>query len=377
MRFESPIHVKRLIWLNSVPYLIALGCVVAASVVRIWLDPLFGEKFPYVTYMFAIIFVAWYGGLGPSLLTMTLGFLSAFYFFASPRGSFKVQGVDGQVGAVLYIVTSLSSILFSELMRAAERRAKSTALELQTQRLKLESEVLERKTAQDAYVSLLRRIVSVQEDERRRISRELHDQCGQDLTALHLELKMLENALKQGLSYEARLQSMRHLLEQVTNEIHRLAVKVRPSSLDDLGLTMAVTNHLQAWMSLTGVTVDYECRGWNDVRVQEDVETALFRVLQEALTNVARHADARSVNVVLYRDASNIGLIVEDQGHGFDFEFDVSDRQAPQHLGLLGMRERMLAIGGSLEIESAVQSGTTIYARVPCQSAVRHSHEAN
>lgn len=356
-------------WPRVMRYLIALGCVFAASVVRIWLDPLFGEKFPYVTFVFATIFVAWHGGVGPAFLTMTLGFLSAFYFFASPRGSFQVQGIDGQVGALLYIVTSLSSILFTELMRAAEHRAKSAALELQNQRLRLESEVRERKTAQEAYVSLLRRIVSVQEQERRRISQELHDQCGQDLTALHLELKMLENSLKHGLDISDRILSFRHLLEQVTDEIHHLAVKLRPSTLDDLGLTMAVSNHLQTWMSLTGIVVDYECRGWSDARVREEVETAVYRVLQEALTNVARHAEAQSVNVVLSRDATSIGLIVEDQGRGFDFGNGELGSHAFQHLGLLGMRERMMAVGGSLEVESVVGSGTTIYARVPLNTS--------
>lgn len=377
MKLTIPMIANRSLHATAAQYLMATACVIVASIVRVCLDPLFGEKFPYITYMFAIIFVAWYGGLGPSLLTMTTGFLSAFYFFASPRESFKVYGLDGQVGAVLYIATSLSSILFTELMRAAERRARSTTLELEKQRLKLETEVQERKAAQEAYVSLLRRIVHVQEEERRRISRELHDQCGQDLTALHLEVKMLENALRQGLDCSERLQMLRHLLDQVAHEIHNLAVKLRPSTLDDLGLTMAVSNHLRTWMELTGIAVDFECRSWNDSRVREEVETALFRILQEAMTNVARHSGARSVSVVLYRDEMNIGLIVEDQGRGFNLEIDKFGGAAAQNLGILGMRERMMSIGGSLEVESGLESGTTVYARVPLHNSGWLAHESH
>lgn len=345
-------------------YLAALIAVLIATVVRQWLDPLFGERSPYITYVIAIIVVVWSCGLGPAILTMIAGFLSAFYFFASPRGSFQVKGIDAQVGAFWYIATGLLSMTLTEMMRAAERRAQAVALKLQEQQAVLEREIRERRVAQEESVSLLRRIVSVQEEERKRISRELHDQCGQDLTAMHLKLKLLSEALEKGEETRSLIESLRQLAGRVTGDVQHLALKLRPPVLDDLGLTTAVTNYLQVWKGMTEIPVDFECRGWEESRIPEEIETALYRVLQEALTNVARHAEAKAVNVILTRDASTIDLIVEDRGRGFAVgEPDVPG--ARQRLGLRGMQERLAAVGGKLEIESTEGEGTTVFARVP------------
>ncbi len=359
---------------SRIPYFrygIAIGSVAVATLLRQSLDPLFGEKFPYITFIFAIAGNAWYSGIGPSFASMVLGFLSAFYFFASPRGSFQVSGLDGQIGAVSYIITGGFIIFLFELTRSAERRALTNAERLKYQQTVLEKEILERKSAQSASTRLLRRLVSAQEDERRRISRELHDQCGQDLTALRLELKLLEQGLISGnesdhkSSVEKRLDSLRQLLDRVADEVHHLTLKLRPPTLDELGLPTAVMNFVEQWRALTGIKVDCELRGWEDFRINEEQETALYRVLQEALTNVARHAGATVVNVVLQYDVAGIAMIVEDNGCGFDAP-DAFNVEGPvQHLGLLGMRERMVAIGGTLEVESTIGRGSTVFARVP------------
>ena len=345
---------------NVARYAAAFVAVIIAAVIRLWLDPLFGERSPYITYVVAIIIIAWFAGKGPAILTMICGFLSAFYLFASPRGSFQVSGIDAQIGTLWYIATGIFSITFTELTRSAERRANAVALELQDKQSLLEQEIHERRVAQQECTSLLRRIVSAQEDERRRISRDLHDQCGQDLTAMKLELKILSETLKPPGEVRQRLDSLRMLIDRVTDEVHHLSLKLRPSVLDDLGLMTAVENYLQSWKSLTGVPVDFECRGWDERRVPDEIETALYRVLQEALTNVVRHAKADAVNVLLTRDSDHIDLIIEDRGRGFSVPV-----ASPQpRLGLLGMRERMEAVGGRLEIESAEGLGTTVFARV-------------
>lgn len=345
---------------NVARYAAAILAVVIGTVIRLWLDPLFGERSPYITYIIAIIVITWFSGLGPAIVTMICGFLSAFYFFASPRGSFQVSGVDAQVGTLWYIATGVFSITFTELTRSAERRANAVALELQEKQALLEREVRERRVAQEECTSLLRRIVSVQEEERKRISRDLHDQCGQDLTAMKLELKILAEAVKGTEEARERLGSIRRLIDRVSDEVHHLSLKLRPSILDDLGLMTAVENYLGSWKALTGVPVDFECRGWDERRVPDEIETALYRVLQEALTNVARHANADVVNVLLTRDADHIDLIIEDHGRGFS----ITPPSAGPRLGLLGMRERMEAVGGRLEVESAEGLGTTVFARV-------------
>lgn len=358
-------------------YAVAVGSVIVATLARIALDPLFGEKFPYISYMAAIIFVAWFGGLGPSLATLAMGFLLAFYFFASPRGSVMVSGIDAQVGALVYMATGLSSIYLSELMRGAEQRARRTAQELEQQRQILQSEIRERETAQQAFQNLLQRAVSVQEEERRRISRELHDECGQILTALNLELKMLEQPATPPELFSRRLSNLKRMTGQITEELHQLAVRLRPSVLDDLGLESAIANHLQSWQAVTGIHVDLECHGNLSERLSPEIETALYRVLQEALTNIARHSATEQASVVLTRQEGSVAMIIEDQGRGFPPDVLESQSREAESLGILGMRERMRAIGGTLEIESSPGAGTTVYARAfvasrPRQKEVTH-----
>lgn len=346
-------------------YPLAIGTTIAATLVRQGLDPLLGKEYPYITYMFAIIFTAWYAGFGPSLVALILGFLSAAYFFVYPRGSVEVYGLDSQIGMVLYITVGVSSILFSESMHAANRRANANARELLKQQADLEHEIEERRQAQQAHIELMRRLVSVQEEERRRISRELHDQCGQDLTAMRLGLKLLESLVTVEGKVADQFHSLRDLLDQVASEMHHIAMELRPPALDELGLQFAMDGYVRTWSLRTGITVDFECQGMNDIRVSADAETALYRILQEALTNVAKHAEATRVSVVLERTGANIRLIVEDQGRGFDVGELSASSDARRQLGVLGMRERLDAVGGTLEIESVIGTGTTVFARVP------------
>ena len=128
---------------------------------------------------------------------------------------------------------------------------------------------------------------------------------------------------------------------------------------------MAVDGYLTSWNSRTGIPVDFECRGMERKRVPADVETALYRIVQEALTNIAKHADALRVSVILERSEAGVSVIIEDQGKGFDIGLLSPGARLGQHLGVLGMRERIEAVGGSLEIESILGTGTTVFARVP------------
>lgn len=346
-------------------YVLAVVATLAAVVVRMALDPILGEKHPYITFMFAIIFTAWYGGLGPSILALVLGFLAAPFYFVYPRGSVEVYGLDSQIGFGLYLTVGISSIVFSESMQAANRRATATALELLKKQADLEHEIEERRQAQQAHVELLRRLVSVQEEERRRISRELHDQCGQDLTAMRLGLKVLEESRADDELNRPQFANLRELMDQVSREMHHIAIELRPPALDELGLQMAVDGYVNSWNSRTGIPVDVECRGMDRDRVPQEVETALYRILQEALTNVARHAHATSVSVILEKSELGVSVIIEDQGQGFDVGQLMSSDARRHHLGVLGMKERIKAVGGSLEIESNPGAGTTVFARVP------------
>jgi signal transduction histidine kinase len=206
----------------------------------------------------------------------------------------------------------------------------------------------------------LRRIVEGQELERRRLARELHDETGQALTSVLLGLKAVEEA-KDEPQLRAAARDLRELVVATLQDVRRLAVELRPKALDDFGLVPALERLVQTVVEATGIDVQLEARLGED-RLPPEVETTLYRVVQEALTNVAKHAGARTVSVVLVRRGAAVTAIVEDDGTGFRPE-EVADRD--DGIGLAGMRERVGLLGGKLTVESAPGAGTTIVAEVP------------
>ncbi len=365
---QPPIQLK--IRETSTKYLIALVAIVAATWIRMLVDPVVGDRHPFVTYILAIIFTSWYCGMWPAVLALVCGFLAAAYFFATPRGSIAIYGLDMQVGLVLYTVVGFSSIIFSELMHSANRRAESIANELKSKQINLEQEILLRQTAEEERISLLRRFVSLQEEERRHISRELHDHCGQEIIALQLGIKRAVNIIESENQKEANacFQEVNEILSRLSGEIHDLAFDLRPPSLDELGLHTAICSLLELWSERVGITVDFECRNWNEQKLSSEAALTLYRVLQEALNNVAKHSASKHVSIVLEIHGDSAVIIVEDQGVGFGIDFSNSNAMVRQPLGILGMKERLASVGGSLEMESAVGKGATLFARVPLRS---------
>jgi signal transduction histidine kinase len=211
---------------------------------------------------------------------------------------------------------------------------------------------------------LLRRLVSAQEDERRRLSRELHDGLGQELTALTLGLKALEQAAPEGTPDHARLLDVHEVVGRISREAHDLAVELRPTALDDLGLGAALAAYVARWAERTGVAAAFEPIGLEEDRLPPEVESAVYRVVQEALNNVAKHARARRVTVMAAREGGELIVLVEDDGRGFDPQ-RVGAASGRRSLGLLGMRERVALVGGTLVTESGEGEGTTVQARIP------------
>jgi signal transduction histidine kinase len=217
--------------------------------------------------------------------------------------------------------------------------------------------------AMAARTELLRRLVTAQEDERRRISRELHDGLGQELTALILGLKALEHAVPEGAPGRDRLREVERVVNAIGREAHDLAVELRPTALDDLGLVPALSEYVGRWSERTGVAAGFQPLGLEDGRLPPEVETAVYRVVQEALNNVAKHAGAGRVSVMVSRQGGELVAVVEDDGRGFDPGRAGSGGR--RSLGLLGMRERVGLVGGALVVESAEGAGTTVQARIP------------
>ncbi|HEX6202540.1 MAG TPA: GAF domain-containing sensor histidine kinase [Thermoanaerobaculia bacterium] len=207
---------------------------------------------------------------------------------------------------------------------------------------------------------LSRRLVEAQERERRHVARELHDEAGQALASLRFGLRLLEREVAEGGDVGEHVTGLLRTTDAVIDGLHRLAADLRPASLDHLGLDAALRQHARAMAATHGLHVRFKARGFTGERLPPVVETALFRVVQEAVTNVVRHARARRVDVLLEHRGDRVLAMVEDDGIGFD-----PDRaQSGEHFGLVGLRERAEALDGSLTVESAPGAGTTVVVEV-------------
>lgn len=238
-----------------------------------------------------------------------------------------------------------------ELLRTREQLQKSVSVrtaELAAALDSLETEMLRRN-------ELARRLSTAQEEERQRLARDLHDTVGQTLTGLALA------------AAAGQLEQVRRLADELSRELHDVAVRLRPTALDDLGLAAAARELVAEWSARAKVPVDFQAVGAEALRLPREIETALYRVVQEALTNVARYAGATRVSVVVGRREEEAVAVIEDDGFGFDPEA-VPRTPVPGRrggLGLVGMRERVELLGGALEVDSAPGAGTTVIARIP------------
>jgi signal transduction histidine kinase len=212
-------------------------------------------------------------------------------------------------------------------------------------------------------IGLRRHLSVVEEKERLRLSHELHDQAGQSLIAAILELNQVEPLVSD--AARDRLHSVRKTMEEMGKTLHRIAWELRPPSIDELGLRKALASHIAGWGEQCGTDVDFHCDDSRLDEVPSDVGTAIYRIVQEGLTNIVKHAEQpSSVSVVIRRVDATLQVIVEDNGCGFDVGAITARGGGYRGLGLDGMRERLLLIGGTLEIETARGAGTTIFARI-------------
>jgi signal transduction histidine kinase len=224
----------------------------------------------------------------------------------------------------------------------------------------------ERKRTEENRTRLIKQVMFAQEDERRRIARELHDETGQSLTSLLVGLRLIGDTrtLKKA---KTQVNQLRHITVQILDNLRRLARGLHPSILDDLGLVAALTRYATDYAQSYGITVNVHTERFDSRRLPSSVETASYRIMQEALTNIARHAAAKTVRIALERQPMGVHMVVEDDGCGFDVETMLRTPTASGHLGLYGMCERATLLGGSLTIESKRGKGTIVSVQLPLE----------
>jgi signal transduction histidine kinase len=240
-----------------------------------------------------------------------------------------------------------TAALGEQLSRAAAREAEQKAAALEHQLLEL--------------------VIQSQEEERKRVARELHDDLGQALSALLLDIKTMDQ--DNGKSKSELCARMDHEVRELVSRVSALAWDLRPAVLDDLGLDSALSRHISNVAQRAALTIDYRfmCPEGLEARLPNRIEIVLYRVTQEALNNVVKHAQATRVSVLVYRRPDSVALVVEDDGQGFDVT--TVHKTTSEGLGLLGMRERVSLLQGELVIESAPSEGTTIKVTLPIGSA--------
>lgn len=301
--------------------------------------------FASVIATFAAVFLTW-------VLTRPLRQLEDVTH-AVARGNLDVRAsvwANDEIGRL----SAAFNAMIDELRQAKERNEKAT------------KELLHKEEARS---QLLTQVITAQEEERRRIARELHDQTGQALTSLMVGLKLAEG---EGDPDETRqrIREVRDLASRTLQDVRSIAWELRPALLDDLGLVAAIDRYLTWYGEQHSLEVDVEATGFkNNGRLASSIEVTLYRIIQESLTNVVRHAGATRVSVVLERRVDEVVAVVEDDGQGFDVESVLHGSNAVSHLGLYGMQERALLVGGAVLIESSRGLGTTVRVAIPLNGA--------
>jgi signal transduction histidine kinase len=316
---------------------------------------LFKRVLPRSDFLFflpAVAFSAWYGGRRTSALATILCVALLVYAVNGPAvGSPWIRGIPDLLVIGAFLIKALIITELIEALRRARSLADSRAAEL----ARLNEEL------RHALVS--RRLLAEQETERGRISRVLHDDIGQLLTALRLNLQRLTAPVK---ADEEVIRDSFGLVDETLDHVRAMSMELRPTVLDDLGLGEAVAWYANRQAERAGYTV-IVVQALGEGRLPEAIETAGFRIVQQALTNVARHARANIVRIGLRRDSQSVVLSVSDDGIGFDVPEARKRSQAGESLGLVDMTELAYMAGGILTITSATDRGSTVRVQFPAK----------
>jgi signal transduction histidine kinase len=251
-----------------------------------------------------------------------------------------------------------------------DQRVQNRTAELSRANDALRNEIKERQRVEQQREQLFTRLVLAQEDERRRIARELHDQLGQQITALRLTLETLKTHSAERAELHNQIETLQDLAQQLDQDIAFRVWELRPSALEGLGLAAALTEYAGNWSKRFGIRAELHVTRPASGRLTLDLETTMYRFAQEALNNVVKHSRADRVDLVLEQTAEHVSLIVEDNGIGFDPTRLVTPGEG---FGLTSMRERAALAGAEFQIEAAPGRGTTVILRVPAIRAASTS----
>jgi signal transduction histidine kinase len=370
-----------------IPYGLAILTAAAALYLRYLLNPLLGIHNPYETVWLAVVFCSWCCGLWPSILASVVCLLGVDYFFLQPLHSFQIQTRSELYSMLFFLIFSAAIIALGESHRRAAASRKRAEAKLKAANEHLEQRVSERtvelqekneKLQQQSEMvrELSARLLQLQDDERRRIARELHDSVGQLLAAVSMNISKLEREKAQ-LSADGRrsLDENTALIKEASTEIRTMSHLLHPPLLEEMGLEFALRWFVEGFAKRSNVDVQVTVSPGFD-RLTPDRELAVFRIVQECLTNVHRHSASKTAAISLLQNDGRIRCEIRDQGKGIPPE----KQRALQTfgsvgVGLRGMRERVSQLGGDLQIQSS-PAGTIVAVTMPIRQAAPHTQSA-
>jgi signal transduction histidine kinase len=363
-------------------YGVAILTAILALMLRGLFAPLLGAHDAYHTAWAAVVFTAWYCGIGPAILTTLMTAAGVWYWFLPPGHTFAVADIKSQfAGMIGFLIlagliialgeANRRSKLRSEMeiheRRQTERRLLDRERDLEALQVALADRVQERTADLNVAVEGLRqlsaRLLQAQDDERRRLARELHDSVGQLLAAIGMNITTAQSTDLNPAAAAAMEESSK-LVEQISSEIRTMSHLLHPPLLDEVGLASALRWYIDGFSSRSKINVDLEIDG-DFGRLPNDMEIAVFRMVQECLTNVHRHSNSSTAGVRIVHEAGQVRVEIKDAGKGIAPEKQLVLNSSQQSgVGFRGMRERIKQLGGGLEIQSSEQ-GTIVRATMP------------
>lgn len=363
-------------------YGLAILTAILGLLLRALLDPLLGTNNPYHTAWAVVVFTAWYCGVGPSILAMLMSALGVWYWFLPPGHSFAVIDSKTHIaGMAGFLLLSLLIIAMGEAHRRSkerseieirertltEKRLRARELELEALHAALADRVEERTSDLNVAIEGLRqlsaRLLQAQDDERRRLARELHDSVGQLLAAISMNIDTVRSTPLNPVAAAAAAENAQ-LVEQISSEIRTMSHLLHPPLLDEVGLASALRWYVEGFSTRSKIAVNLEIAG-DFGRLPNDMEIAIFRMVQECLTNVHRHSHSETAAVRIAHEDGWVRVEIRDAGKGIPVEKQRAMSTSQQSgVGFRGMRERIKQLGGSLDFESD-EGGTVVKASLP------------
>jgi signal transduction histidine kinase len=342
-------------------YALALLTTSVAFLMRLALNPLLGDYVPYITFVPAVAFCAWYCGIGPSILSVVLALLGAQYWFIPPLHSLRIASVAQVVGIVAFLSVAGMLVAMGESRRRREVALLAAHGELEEA---VQQRTIELDQTNQSLRELSARLMQLQDDERRRIARELHDSVGQMLAALGMNLAAVGTDIERLTKTANTVTDSAALVRELSQEVRTISHLLHPPLLDEAGLASALRWYVEGFAQRSQITVDLEVP--SDLgRLDRESETAIFRTVQECLTNIHRHSESSTARIRINPSDHQICVEIEDRGKGIppEKQFEMASTGTPG-VGMRGMRERLRQLGGSLEIHSN-SKGTLVVARLP------------